>query len=112
MINIYRDEERKELVGVVNYNNKLDYVVGTNWQNGGVGYHKGITKLKDGSYVIIIGSDYQGDKDYGYIVSENEALKEIIESGNLELLQGKKFKSLRELYEKSMLIEDETEDDI
>ena len=77
--------------------------------NGGTGYHKGITKLKDGSYVIIRGTQWQGERDYGYIVSPEEALQEILKSDNLELLKTKKFKSLNELYEKTM-IEEEDED--
>lgn len=107
MVNVYSDESRNDLIGVVNYNQNLDYVVGTNWQNGSVGYHKGITKLKNGEFVIIRGSDWQGDNNYAYVVSNTEALDEIIKSGNLQLLESKRFKELKELYEKTMLIEDE-----
>lgn len=108
-VNVYRNG--CELIGVVNYNNNLDYFEGMNLQNGGVGCHKGITKLRDGSFVIIIGSDYQGDSNHAYVASDEEALTEIIESGNLELLDLRKFKSLKELYEKTMLIEDESDDE-
>jgi predicted RNase H-related nuclease YkuK (DUF458 family) len=68
--------------------------------------HKGITKLKDGRFVIIIGSQMQGSKDYAYIVSKEEALQEVIKSGNLELLEDKKFDELKTLYEKLCELEE------
>lgn len=108
-VKVYKDGS--ELIGVVNYNEHLDYYVGTNCQNGGFGYHKGITKLKNGEFVIIEGSDYQGHESQAYVVTDKQALIEIIGSGNLELLELKKFKKLKDLYEKTMLIEDESEDE-
>lgn len=107
MVKVYRDETRQELIGVVNYNENLDYYDGRNFQNGGFGYHKGLTKLKNGSHVIIIGSNWEGVQDYAYVVSDKEALQEIIESNNLELLENGRFKKLRELYEEIMIIEEE-----
>ena len=105
-INVYEGEEyREQVVARVRYNNALDYWDGSNWSNGGVGMHKGITKLKDGRYVIIIGSQWQGAKDYGYIVSPEEALQEILQSGNEELLDTKKFCELKQLQEESMVEE-------
>jgi hypothetical protein len=62
--------------------------------------HKGVTKLADGRYVIIIGSQWQGSKDYGYVVSAEEALQEILKGHSEELLDDKKFKGLKELYKK------------
>jgi hypothetical protein len=52
--------------------------------------HKGFTKLRkpadpDRPYVIIIGSQWQGSKDFGYIVSAKEAVQEILKSGNTEV---------------------------
>lgn len=38
-------------------------------------------------FVIIIGSDWQGAKDYAYIANKKEALEEILKSGNMELLE-------------------------
>ena len=80
-VNVYESEFCNEIVARVKYNEKLDYCNGRNWGNGGLGMHKGITKLKDGRFVIIIGSQMQGSKDYAYIVSKEEALQEVLESG-------------------------------
>ena len=99
-VNVYESEFCNKIVARVKYNEKLDYWDGRNRGNGGLGKHKGITKLKDGRFVIIIGSQIQGSKDYAYIVSKEEALKEVLESGNVELLEDKKFTELKTLYEK------------
>ena len=105
-INVYEGEEfREQVVARVRYNNLLDYWDGSNWTNGGTGMHKGITKLKDGRYVIIIGSQWQGARDYGYIVSPEEALQEILQSGNTELLESKRFAELKKLREESLVEE-------
>jgi len=107
-INVYEGPEyRERVVARVRYNNLLDYWDGRNWQNGGTGMHKGITKLKDGRYVIIIGSQWQGARDYGYIVSPEEALQEILKAQRLELLDTKKFAELKKLYEEKYLLEDD-----
>lgn len=109
-INVYDNADYQDtIIARVRYNQDLDYWDGRNWTNGGVGMHKGITKLKDGRYVIIIGTQWQGAKDYGYIVTPDEALQEILKSGNAHLLETKKFKDLKILYEKSVVQEDEEE---
>ncbi len=102
-INVYADAEDgyvdkdTSIIARVRYNQALDYWNGSNWQNGGTGCHLGITKLRDGRYVLIRGSDWQGSRDYGYVVSPSEALQEILKSGNSELLETKKFAELKEL---------------
>jgi hypothetical protein len=99
-VNVYLDRyQLKEVVARVRYNQNLDYWDGRNWQNGGTGRHKGITKLKDGRYVIIKGTDWQGEKDYAYVVDAEEALQEICKAQRLELLDTKKFAELKKLYE-------------
>jgi hypothetical protein len=98
-INVYEDEYSNEIIARVRYNSNLDYWDGRNWSNGGVGLHKGLTKLKDGRYVLIYGTNWQGDKDYGTIISKEDALQEILKSQNLELLKMKKWKDLKILYE-------------
>ena len=107
-VNVF-DNERGEglVIGRVRYNSILDYWDGRNWTNGGLGIHKGLTKLRDGSFVIIIGSQWEGVKDFAYTVSPKEALNEILISGNADLLDLSKFKKLKELYE---LLENEYED--
>ena len=107
-VNVFENEFREGLViGRVRYNAELDYWDGRNWTSGRVGMHKGITKLKNGSFVIIIGTQWQGEKDYAYTVSPKEALDEILKSGNCHLLEQKRFKKLKELSE---LLENEFED--
>ena len=103
-VKVYEDGD---VIARVRYNQDLDYWDGRNWTNGGTGMHKGITKLKDGRYVIIIGSQWQGARDYGYIVSPEEALQEILKSGNHDLLETKKFRELKELYEKELVAEED-----
>ncbi|PAD72865.1 hypothetical protein [Paenibacillus campinasensis] len=86
-----------EIIARVQYTSNLDYWDGGNWTNGGVGRHKGITKLRDGRYVIINGTQWQGERDYAYVVSDREALEAILSSGNEQLLKEGRFKSLRAL---------------
>ena len=103
-VNVY---DGNDVVARVRYNQDLDYWNGRNWQNGGLGLHKGITKLRDGRYVLIHGTDWQGEKDWAEVVSPEQALQEILRSGNTELLDTKKFAELKKLYEEKYLLEDE-----
>lgn len=110
-INVFEDEFQLNVVARVQYNAALDYWDGRNWTNGGVGRHLGITKLKDGRYVLIYGTQWQGEKNYGMIVSPEEALNEIVKSHNTELLELKRFKNLKTLAEEKGIIDD-TEDEM
>lgn len=96
MVKVYDDEE---IVADVDYNTNLDYWNGSNWTSGSTGRHKGLTRLENGQFVLIHGTDWQGEKDYGEIISKSQALQEILSSGDLELLD--EF-DLREEYEKTM----------
>mgnify|MGYP000885569042 CR=1 FL=1 len=107
LVNVYGDEYHEEVVARVRYNDKLDFWDGRNFTCGSVGRHKGITKLKDGRYVIIYGTQWQGERDYAEIVTDEEALQEILRSRNTELLSSEKFSSLKELYDKQMVSEEE-----
>ena len=108
-VNVYKNQYDLggDVIARVRFNQNLDYWDGRNWQNGGMGRHKGITKLRDGRYVIIIGSDWQGERDYAYVVDADEALQEILKAQQLELLDTKKFAGLKKLYEEKYLIEDD-----
>lgn len=98
-INVYDNEfQEGPVIARVRYNAILDYWDGRNWSNGGTGMHKGLTKLRDGSYVIIIGSQWQGSKDYGYTVLPEQALDEILKSGNSSILDTKKYSDLKKLH--------------
>jgi hypothetical protein len=108
-VNVYENQYDLDgdVIARVRYNQDLDFWNGRNWQNGGMGRHKGITKLKDGRYVLIHGTDWQGEKDWAEIISPEQALQEILKSGNHNLLETKKFRELKELYEKQMVAEEE-----
>jgi len=88
----------------VRYNNDLDCWDGSNFKGSGcgVGINKGITKMMDGRYVILYSSLFKGNKDYGLVVTEEDALLEIINSNNLHLLDRVKYRELRELYDFSI----------
>ncbi len=98
MVNVYDDY--RNVVARVKYNQNLDYFDGSNFSNGGLGRHKGLTKLKNGSYILIHGTDWQGERDYAIIVSPEHALQEILKSNNEYLLEEERFSELRELYTK------------
>ncbi len=95
---VYGDVDWKQnVVARVRYRQNLDLWDGHNWTNGGVGCHLGITKLRDGRYVLIHGTDWEGQRDYGEIVSRKEALDAILKAGCDELLETQKFRELKEL---------------
>ena len=111
MINVYASEREifnsYYLVSRVKPNRLLDFFDGQNYTDGRPGCHKGITKLQDGKYVIIETSQWPGAKDYAYVVSDKEALREILKSGNEELLELKRFRKLKELSENLLKEENE-----
>lgn len=107
-VNVYGDN--REVIARVKYNACLDYWDGRNWTCGSTGRHKGLTKLKDGTYILIHGTDWQGEKDFAEIIGKKQALQEILKSNNLDLLQLKKYKELKDLYKKEF--EDKEEEEI
>ena len=98
-VNVYADEWKSEVVARVNYSVNLDCWDGRNWTNGGVGRHLGLTKLRDGRYVLIFQSEHDGERPYGLIVTPERALNEVLESHNEELLESKRFHGLTEYLE-------------
>lgn len=108
-VNVYANEVDRlypgTIIARVEYNNKLDYWDGHNWTNGGVGRHLGITRLRDGQYVLIYGTQHQGEQCYGLTVTDREALNEILRSGNEELLEKKKFEPLKKLMKEALIPE-------
>ena len=89
-VNVYADESMEEVIARVRYNQNLDFWDGRNFTCGSTGRHKGLTKLKDGRYVLIHGTQWQGEKDYAIVISAEQALQEILKSGNHDLLETKK----------------------
>ena len=104
MIPVYEDQE---IVGQVKYNSNLDSWNGHNQTCGSTGRHKGITMLKNGKFVLIHGTQWQGENDYAEVVSEEQALKEILHHGHDELLDLPKFARLKALKEKTLQTEQE-----
>jgi hypothetical protein len=74
---------------------------------GETGRHKGLTKLRDGRYVLIHGTQWQGERHWAEIISPEQALQEILKSGNVELLEKKKFAELKTLYTEKLIQEEE-----
>ncbi len=93
MIPVY--DEDGEVVGEVEYNADLDFWDGRNNTCGSTGRHKGLTQLETGEYVLIHGTQWQGERDHAEIISPEQAVKEIIASGNHELFES--FPDLAEL---------------
>lgn len=100
MVNVY--DENGKIIADVDYNNNLDVWNGQNWQSGGIGKHKGLTRLEDGRFVLIHGSDWQGVEDYAEVITSEEALQEILKSRDLDLLD--EF-DLRDDYEQKLVKE-------
>jgi hypothetical protein len=97
---VYGDVDwHSDVIARVKFNTNLDYWNGYNWTDGGAGTHSGLTKLRDGRYVLIHGSELEGTRDYGEIISAKEALNRILASGNDHLLNTEKFAPLRKLAE-------------
>lgn len=93
MIPVY--DEEGDVVAEVEYNNSLDFWDGRNNTCGSTGRHLGLTQLETGEYVLIHGTQWQGERDYGEIISPEQAVKEIIRSGNLEIFE--EYPNLAEL---------------
>jgi hypothetical protein len=105
MVNVYN--ENGEVVAQVKYNNNLDVWDGHNCQNGGIGLHKGLTWLTNNKFVLIYGTQWPGQEDHAEIISEEQAIQEIIKAGKDELLD---TFNLREKAEKILLKEKEIEE--
>jgi hypothetical protein len=94
-VNVYEDGK---VIARVQYNDNLDFWDGRNWTCGSTGRHLGLTRLrKSGQYVLIHGTDLQGEQDRAEIVTDEEAYQAIVSSGNIELLE--KFPDLRRFEE-------------
>jgi hypothetical protein len=103
MVNVY--DENGRVIAMVEANNNLDWWDGSNWTCGSTGRHKGLTRLADGRYVLIHTTQWQGERDYAEIISEKQALQEILEADAVELLEEPKFAELKKLWEESKIKE-------
>jgi len=106
-VNVY---DGNDVVARVKRSTNLDYWDGSNWTCGSTGRHKGLTRLKDGRYVLIHSTQWQGEQDHAEIISAEEALQEVLKSGDTDLLEEKRFAELKELSE-SLLVEEDSEEE-
>jgi hypothetical protein len=61
-----------------------------------MGRHKGLTVLKNAKeYVLIHGTQFQGERDWAEIITPEDAFQEIIQSGNTELFDDPMFAELK-----------------
>jgi hypothetical protein len=96
LIPVFENHNSDEIIGEIILNTDLDYWTGSNWQNGGVGEHRGI-EVFNKEYVIIHTSQQEGFRPFAVKVSRVKAVQEILKSGNTELFQ--KFPELQKLRE-------------
>lgn len=105
-VNVY--SESGEVVARVEYNSNLDFYDGSNYTCGSTGRHQGLTKLKDGRYVLIHGTEWEGERNTAEVVTADEALQAILSSDNDELLEQPRFSELKAMSE-DMTEEDDEE---
>ena len=90
MLNVYTSEVDGEIIGRVNENSNLDFCDGSNHNFRGNGKHGGLTKLRreiDGmKFVFIYTTNWQGDENKAWLITDTEALLLTLESGNDNLL--------------------------
>ena len=98
MANVFRNDLFTTLFASIPSETERDY-----WdqQKNGLSFHKGITRLEDGSFLMIEQRQWIEQESIGYPISNEDALKEIILSNNLQLLNHPKFLDLKILYEKT-----------
>lgn len=80
--------ENGDVVARVAVNSNLDFWDGRNMTCGSTGRHKGITRLKKTKeFVLISTTQWQGERDYAEIISDDQAYQEIAKSENEELMK-------------------------
>lgn len=104
-VNVYKNEEREEVIARVKYNHDLDTYDGHNFTCGSAGHHKGITQLSDGRFVLIHGTQWQGEHDWAEVISKDRAVQEILKSDNSDELLEKY--GLKKSADKSLIAEKE-----
>ena len=82
-VNVFEDGQ---VVARVEYNDNLDYWDGRNYTSGSTGRHKGLAQLQDGRFVLIHGTQWQGERDWAEIITREEATMEILKSENDHLI--------------------------
>ena len=98
MANVFENDLLHTLFTSIPGGSERDY-----WeqQKNGLSFHKGITRLEDGSFLILEQRQWIEQESIGYPISMEDALKEITSSNNLHLLNHPKFNELKIMYEKT-----------
>lgn len=104
MVNIIEDGK---VIGRVSESRNLDYWDGNNMQHGGMGHHLGLTIRKNGDLVFIHTTQWQGERDWAEVVSEDDAMQAILRADAVHLLDEPRFKKLKALYDANFSGEDE-----
>lgn len=98
-------EDGLEIVATVAYNENLDFWDGRNYTCGSTGRHKGLARLRSGEYVMIEGTQWQGERTMACVVSAEDALQAVLRSGNTDLLDEPRFADLKKLKSRTMKAE-------
>jgi hypothetical protein len=78
--------ENGKVIAQVDYNDALDYWDGHNYTCGSTGRHLGYTRLKSGKWVLIHGSQWQGEQNSAEVVTAEELVQAAARTGNLDEL--------------------------
>ena len=97
---VYDSDNR--LVAHVKYNQNLDFWDGNNYTSGSAGRHLGIAVLKGDRYVLIHGTQWQGERNLAEIVSAEDALDAIVRTNSCEILNSPRFAALKKLYDEKI----------
>ena len=88
IMNVYAREDGDEIVGQAKglSRNNLDFWDGHNQANGGTGRHLGLTRIARGKLagklVAVRGSDWEGSRDYAFVVNASRATEMIVDAGS------------------------------
>jgi hypothetical protein len=75
----------EQCIGRVSYTDNLDYWDGHNRTCGSPGKHLGVGKTRSGTFYLVHGTQWQGEKDYAVVVSEDQARQEVMRQNDNEL---------------------------
>lgn len=89
------DSQGKE-VARVKYNEKLDYYINNRLGYKQLGYHRGLTRLRDGRLVLIEGRD-TGERT-ARVVGPIEVLESVLVSGRVDAIAGDKYRDIQQMY--------------
>jgi hypothetical protein len=72
-------------VGRVSYTENLDDWDGGNFTCGSTGRHLGVGRTRSGQFYLCHGTQWQGERDYAKVVSEEEAKEAVMRRNETDL---------------------------